>query len=323
MSKVYRKKRVEKTVTTVNPSPSTYLGANYHKPNFGEGSSSSASATVVIPNTGVSASRTVADYFISPTNGASLQYPFVFVVDANQNFVVQSPAGNNLLGIRTDVYNGGLRYSPQFGSPGEGIQDATFWMRDTAGHEFNINQGGNVKDSFQLKTGGPNNGVQLQFASPSFTALTLDQGQGTGPNGDGGYVTMIDCNFGTFYPLSLSGNAILDGPQAAVGAAAGTGGSVAATLDAHANDLSFQITLVTGNASLSAGILATVTLEAFDPKLVTLALPVKPVISAASANAATVAAKVYCTGTVNTVVISAQAALTANTTYVWNVFGCR
>lgn len=103
-------------------------------------------------------------------------------------------------------------------------------------------------------------------------------------------------------------------PTVAVGAAAGTGGSVGATITGHDTDL--EVTIVTGASGQSSGVLATVTYGT--------AYATAPFVTctASGANDATLIAAgsiPYMTRTTGTAVINLNAAPAANTTYLFTL----
>lgn len=268
-----------------------------------------AAATIITPSTGVTVAGAIAkNLFTSPASPGAQAFPYVFQLSVNQSFVIQDDTGNNLFGIRADDYAlGSGHWEINFGSKNKGLIDQLFDIG--TGGQIGWRKNGDLSNVLAFSGSNPI-GLSFTFVNPNYAADT------------GGALPLFD-NYGGIYPVLLRGYSIHAAQTVVLGAAAGTGGSVGVTMDADASDISVAITLVTGNAGLGAGILFTFNLEnavsPFDSSVV--ALPVKPVFSAANSAAAGVAVYTQSTGALIT--LRCNAALTANTTYVWNFFNCR
>lgn len=271
-----------------------------------------ASVTVIVPSTGVTnTAQTAMTYLSAPTSTVE-EYPLIVQLRTNQSFAVQDDAGNNLFGVRADCYSPGTsrHWEINFGSKKQGLVDQQFDIGGGADIAWRIN--GDINQAFFYNSSTTPKGIEYRYCNTNYFAA--------------GTTSLLLANsYGEVHAVCLFGDFILQAQTAVPGAAAGTGGSLAASFDGSGSDLSVQITVVTGNAGTTTGTLVTYTLEnaaaVMDPSITSV--PVKPVFSAANANAANEIAKFYCTGTGTAVLISARAAPTANTTYVFNIFMCR
>lgn len=266
--------------------------------------------TVIVPSTATT-NLTTAGVLIQSPAGTTNSYPFILVVKTNQSFAIQDEAGNNLFGIRHDAYptSAARHWEVNFGSKEQPLVDQLFDMGAGADIGWRIN--GDLNQSLFMATSTL--GIEYRYANSNYFQLGL----GTGS-------ALFD-SYGRLHTQSFYGDFVQQNQTVIPGAGAGTGGSVGATFDDEASDVSVQIILVTGHSGLGAGTLFTYTLEnaarIADANMVNV--PVKPVFSAAGANAAGVAAAVYCTATGTGFTFKSTAALTADTTYAWNFILCR
>lgn len=285
------------------------LGATFYPPVILQRLANNQSITVIVPSTGVTNTGVTAQTFVSSPTSTTQTYPFVIQLRTNQNFAIQDEAGNNLFGIRYDAYGNGVsrHWEVSFGSKRQGMLDQLFDMSNGSDIGWRINGDLNQAVFF---AGTPSN-IKIQYSNTNYfsDAPQLDFWN----------------TYGELRAVSLFGEPVHGTNSASLGAAAGTGGSVAVTLDDTPSDLSVQVTLVTGHTGTTTGTLFTYGLEnaasIIDANLATTI--VKPVFSAVNANAANELTKVYCVGTGSTLVFSARAALTIDTTYTWNFFICR
>lgn len=267
---------------------------------------------VVIASTGVSNFTSAATYIATPNSSTTNTYPLVVQLMTNQSFIIQDEKGENLFGIRHDSYpvNASRHWEVNFGSKNQGLVDQLWDIGGGADIAWRIN--GDINQAFFYNSSTTPKGIEYRYCNTNYFAA--------------GTTSLLLANsYGEVHAVCLFGDFITQSQTATPGVAAGTGGSLAGSIDNNASDLSAQITLVTGNAGVTTGTLVTYTLEnaaaVMDSSITSV--PVKPVFSAANAAAANEIAKFYCTGTGTSVIISARAAPTANTTYVFNIFICR
>jgi len=271
-----------------------------------------AGTTIITPSTGVAVPSAIAKNLFSSPSGVAENFPYVFELKTNQSFVIQDENGQNIFGLRHDSYaaNGSRHWLLSFGSKNQGQIDQIFDMGAGADMGYRIN--GDLNNQIFYQTYGAGVGIQFAYANTNYYS-------------DMAQVPLAD-NYGTIYATSIMGVPIHGLQAAAVGAAAGSGGSLGVTVDGQATDVSVQITLTTGSAGTTAGTAVTYTtandVAQFNGIMQPTTKPYKPVGSPANDNAAAEIAKVKFTGTTGAVKIEVRAgqALTANTVYVWNIF---
>lgn len=270
--------------------------------------------TLIRPSVGISGTVPAKSFLTNDVSTVATgeTYPFVFQIRTNQNFVIQDELGNNLFGVRHDAYppSAARHWEINFGSKNQGLVDQLFDIGGGADIAWRIN--GDINQAFFYNSAVGPRGIEFRYCNTNYFSF--------------GTTSLLLANsYGEVHAVCLFGDFIQQSQTAVPGAAAGTGGSLGATIDESASDLSVQITIVTGHTGTTAGTFVTYTLEnaaaVMDPSITGVA--VKPVFSAANAAAANEIAKFYCTGTGTAVLITARAAPTIDTTYVFNIFICR